>query len=63
MFDIFPVLIGFLIGFPVLIGFLLGDRTTPVRHLGHAPSKRESVADSAKKAEQAVAAARDILSD
>jgi hypothetical protein len=64
MGDLFPVLMPwFLIGFPLLIGFLLGDRATPLRHRGHAPSKRESVADSAKKAEQAVTTVRDILSD
>tara|TARA_X000001036_G_C20369560_1_gene679938 strand:+ start:532 stop:726 length:195 start_codon:yes stop_codon:yes gene_type:complete len=64
MFDLFPVLMPwFLIGFPLLIGFLLGNRTTPVRPRGHTPSKRDSVVDSAKKAEQAVAVARDILSD
>lgn len=64
MGDLFPVLMPwFLIGFPLLIGFLLGDRATPVRPRGHTPSKRDSVVDSAKKAEQAVTAARGTLSD
>ena len=50
LIDLLPL---FLISLPVLTGFLVGDKVIPVRPLGHAPSKRESVTDSAKKAEQA----------
>ena len=64
MGDLFPVLMPwFLIGFPLLIGFLWGDKTTPERPRRYTPHKLYSVVDSAKKAEQAVKAARDILSD